>query len=788
MTVTHPPWPTLPVPSVAPAVAAEPPAPRRVPVRTLGVVAAVAALNVLVLAGPSALRALVGFPVTVLVPGGLLLVVLGGRQRRGWDLLLHAVALSLAVLIPVAAVLALLPGGRVTTGASLVAFDVVVTVLGAAAWWRRVPAEPRRRFRVRPHLDLGMVAAAVGVSAGVNAVALAVFGARQLNTGGGPAPAIAALAAGVVAFVAAVVAARAGRSTAAATVIYLLGAAVLLATSLRGVGVTGHDIKIEYRVLLDTLESGSWVPGGPFPGYNSCLSLTVLPAMLAKLLGLSALDVFRVCFQLIFATVPVGAFLVARRLMPPGYAMLSGGLFVAFPTFVNDMPMLNRQEIALLFFTVGLLALLGTGGPAWRRGVLITIAAAGMTVSHYSSAAVAAALLAVAWLIRGGRVAVARRRGVGRTPAPALWPAAVTLIVMVVGWAALTGSATAFVGDLTATARAIGGKATVLSDSTRYSPVRAGAALDDTTALRAYTERVAVQRADDGVRPAPASCTTTVLPADALPPTALGRATTAVGLSPDTLNTRIRHGFVLLFELGAVVGCVLLWWRRAVPAPQTTLMAELSTAGVVLLAAAVAVPQLTDSYGLLRIYQQLLPVLGIAVVVTMVTVVHAAGRFAARRGLPAPRSTVAVVATVVVAACLITTSGLLPRLLGGYPPQLNLADAGPYFRGYLAEPDDVAAARWIRDNLPADAWVVADSRDTANLRSLTTLNPDEGIVPGSIPSQAYLMTTVDGTDAIATAVVGDRIIRYVIPLACLADQRSVVHAAGPHVLYAPYGR
>jgi hypothetical protein len=787
MTLTRP--APLPALLAVPPAAAGPSRPRRVPLAAVGAVAAVLALNVLVLAGPSAVRALVGFPVLVLLPGALALVVLGGPVRRGWDWLLHAVALSLAILIPVAALLALLPGGALTTGPSLVAFDAVVAVLGAAAWWRRVPQPLRPHTWRRPHLDLGLVAAAVGVSAGVNAVALAVFGARHLNAGGGPGPAAAALAAGVVAFLAAVVAARAGRSTAAASVVYLLAAAVLLATSLRGAGVTGHDIKIEYRVFLDTLESGAWVPGGPFPGYNSCLSLTVLPSMLAELLGLSALDVFRVCFQVIFALVPVGAFLIARRLMPPGYAMLSAGLFIAFPTFVNDMPMLNRQEIALLFFTVGLLALLSTGGPAWRRGVLITVAAAGMTVSHYSSAAVAAALLTVAWLIRGGRVAVARRTGAVRAPAPALWPAAVTLIVMVLGWAALTGSATAFAGDLAATARAIGGKATVLSDSTRYSPVRSGAATDDTTALRGYTDQVAVQRSDDGARQVPASCVPVVLPADALPPTALGRATASLGLSPATLNTRVRHGFVLLFEIGAVAGCALLWWRRRVaPAPTTTLIAELVTAAVVLLGVGIAVPQLTDSYGLLRIYQQLLPVLGIAVVVALVTAVRAIGRFAARRGLRAPRSSVSVVVTVVVAACLVTTSGLLPRLTGGYPPQLNLADAGPYFRGYLAEPDDVAAARWIRDNLPADAWVVADSRDTANLRSLTTLHPDEGIAPGAIPSDAYLMVAVDGTDAIATAVVGDRIIRYAVPLACLADGRSVVHAAGTHVLYSPYGR
>ncbi len=801
---------------------------RPLPAGAVAGLVAVVAFNALVLHGEATFaRALLGFPVSVVVPGALALLLLGGRPRRGWDWLLHAVTLSVAVLIVLGTVLALLPGAALTATSCLVAFDVAVAGLATAAAWRRRrtrvrqpavqvdldrPGRARTRvpiattvglvFRVvlpgfldargLRRLDPGLTAAAVGLSSGVNAVALAVYGARHLNGDGGSGPTTGALLAGVVAFVAAVVAARAHRVTAAATIVYLLAAAVLLATSLRGDGVTGHDIKIEYRVFLDTLSSGSWLPGGPYPGYNSCLSLTVLPSFLSRLLGLSALDVFRVCFQLVFAVVPVGALLIARRLLPPGYAVLSAGLFIAFPTFVNDMPMLNRQEIALLFFTVGLLALLDRGEPSWRRNTLFAVAAVGMTVSHYSSAAVAAGLLTGAWLVRGVRIRVQQRIGGAEARQPGIWPAALTMIVLVVGWSAVTGSASAFAADLTATARAVGGGAPVLSDATRYAPVGAGGGVDDATALRAYTERLLAQRADDGARPAPA-CVTTVVSPDELPPTRLGTAVASMGVSPTRLNSLVRQGFVVLFQLGAVAGCVLLWWRPR-RRSAAVLVAELTTAGVGLLGVSLVVPQLTDSYGLLRLYQQLLPVLGIAVLIALIAGVGAAARLGTtaasattgrRRG---PRSTVAVAVTLVVAACLVTTTGLLPRLTGGYPPQLNLANAGPYYRGYLAGPEDVGAAQWIRDHLPADAWVVADSRDTANLRAFTGLSPDEGIAPGAVPADAYLLLTVDGTDAVATAVVGDRIIRYVLPLGCLTDGRSVLHIDGSHVLYGPYGR
>ncbi|HET9516268.1 MAG TPA: hypothetical protein VFO77_00930 [Actinoplanes sp.] len=825
-----------PVPATTPAYAA-----RQVPHRPplpVGAVAAllgVVALNLLVLSGEAAAaRSLVGLPVVLLVPGALTLAALGGPARRGADRILHTVALSVAVLIVLGLVLALLPGAALTTRASLVAFDVAVVALGAVAGRRRLGAVagrrrlgavagPRRR-RDRPaqprpdtaptgtrlplltsvaiaarvvlpgyldayglrRFDIGLTAAMVGLSAGVNAVALAVYGARQLNAGGGAGPAVAALAVGTVAFLGAVVAARAHRTGAAAVVVYLLGAAVLLATSLRGAGVTGHDIKIEYRVLMDTVTAGSWSPGGPYPGYNSCLSLTVLPALLAKLLGLSALDVLRVVFQLVFAVVPVGVLLIARRLLTPGYAVLSAGLFIAFPTFVNDLPMLNRQEIALLFFTVGLLSLLDTG-PRRQRAVLFAVAAVGLTVSHYTSAAVAAGLLTGAWVVRGVRLALARRfAGLGRHRLPALWPAALAMIVLVVGWAALAGSATAFAVDLAATARAAFGGAPVLSDSVRYSPVSGGASLSDDALLTRWSEQLAEQRSDDGVRPAPAPYQVVVLAPDELPETAVGRAVARTRVSPEALNSGVRKGFVVLFQVGAVVGCALLWWMsRRRPA---VVLAELGTAGLGLLGASLVVPQVTDSYGLLRMFQQLLPVLGIAVVVAVLAggrlvALHAPGRL--RR---APRSTVFTFTAVVVVTAVVALSGLLPRLTGGYAPQLSLANAGSYHRAYLATADDLALAAWIRVNLPKDTLLVADSRDTANLRALTPLNPHEGVLPGSIPDDAYLLLQVGGTEAVATAVIGDRVIRYAVPADRLTAGRSVVHTHGSHRLYAPYGR
>lgn len=717
----------------------------------------------------SPIRAAVALPILLVLPGLLVLRALGGRWY-GWPALVHAVPLSLAVLMASGLVLALLPGPALATGACLAAVDVAVALLAAATRRRGRPPDP-----LPWRLARATVPGSIGVLAGGAAVDLAVLGATSLNAGGSPAAALAGLGCAVVAFAAAVMTARRGHTGVAATVIYLVALAVLLATSLRGTVVTGHDIKIEYRVLLDVLAAGSWQPGGPYPGYNSCLSLTVLPAMLAKLLGIAALDVFRACFQVIFALVPVATFLLARRLLRPAYAVLVAGLFVAFPTFVNDMPMLNRQEIALLFFTVGLLTLLDRRAPTARRTVLLLILATGLTVSHYSSAGVCAAVLLLGWLAHRLRRWWQRPAAPDVRPSPGV--AAATMILLVLGWSALTGSAAAFAADIAGTARAVFTGAAVQSGASGYRP-GADAPTDDTEALRGYLADLTADRMRVGARPASGAAAPVVLPADELPRTEAGEVLGAAGLDPGGVNQGVRWAVVVLFEGGAVAGCALLWLRPRRTVART--VAEWALAGVLLLGVAVAVPQVTDSYGLLRLYQQLLPVLGIAVVVALI----AAGRLLRRPRWIGP------IAAGLVTAALITTSGLLPRATGGFPPQLNLADAGPYRRAYLADASDLAVAEMVRTRVPAGVWVVADSRDALNLRALAAGRlPEEGLAPGTVPDDAYLLVALARPgEAMAVAVVGDRVIRYLFPVADVARGRRVAGATADHLLYAPYGR
>jgi hypothetical protein len=788
------------------------------------------ATNLLVLSGVAAgARAVVGLATVVTVPGAIASRALRLPVRRGWDWVLHAVALSLAGLIAVAFVTSLPAFGPPTPLRCLAGLDLLVAALvaaeslanGAAArrwagWGRRwvpcrpVRTAPGRRWRgIGPALrglararlaprglaprgpDAGW--AALGVVLAAAAVPLAVAGAHRLNAGGPAWLSEAALACAIAAVGAAARGARRRQHPGAAgAAIYLLALAVLLATSLRGTGVTGHDIKIEYRVLAETLDRGSWQPGGAFPGYNSCLSITVLPAFLARLLGIAPLDVFRVCFQTLFATVPVGVFLLIRRWLPGGSPVLGAGLFVAFPGYVNDMSMLNRQEIALIFFTAAMLGLVQPRGTVRQRVTGFAVLAVGLTVSHYSSTYVAAGLLLMAWSLRQLR-RVLSGRAAGIPPAhAALGLAGVLLVALAVAWAAAAGSADALGGGLRSAALSVAQRTGAYSSPAHQAAAPPPAYLTDAQALRTYAGQLRGQPAAAGAAAPPVRCAPRALPPDRLAETAGGRLLARAGLDPVWLNGVLRQGAAALFEGGAVLGAALLMVRelrraRRRPGRGLRVLPDLAVAALAMLALTVVAPQLADSYGPQRLYQQSLVLLAPAVLIALVVPARwVRGRL--RRGAAGRRPAVvadAVVASVVV-GCFFTTSGLLPNLTGGYLPQLNLNNSGAYFRAYYAAPADLAVTRWIAGRIAAPAVVAADSRDSANLRAMTRLYPLEGLVPGAVPPDGYVeVATPDGRAAAATAILGDRIVRYTFPLECVSTGRTLLFATGQHRVYGP---
>ena len=205
----------------------------------------------------------------------------------------------------------------------------------------------------------------------VGAVLLAVVGAVRLNNDAGGAIALVAQALAAAALLALMVT-REGSLWRDVRAVFLVATSLLLATSLRGWTITGHDIQAEFLAFRLTDDAQRWQMGALENAYNACLSVNILPTVLAQTTGLSGEVVFKVLLQLVFAVVPVLTFLYSRRFLSRRLALVATTFTLAFPTFFVDMPYLVRQEMAFFFLALLLLAATDRRTP-WQRPMVAAL-------------------------------------------------------------------------------------------------------------------------------------------------------------------------------------------------------------------------------------------------------------------------------------------------------------------------------------------------------------------------------------------------------------------------------
>jgi uncharacterized membrane protein len=222
---------------------------------------------------------------------------------------------------------------------------------------------------------------------------LAWVGAMRLTNGDGALLAIAAATAAGAALLFGCVRARRSSIAMSATVIYGASLALMWGFSLRGHFVDGFDIATEYHTFTSVLAAGSWHTAHHNDSYGAMLSLTILPSMLTTLTGASPLLVLKAIYPCLFALFPVAVFLLASRVLRPGFAYLATLFLVVQSYLFEQLPEIARQEIGLLFFIFLLNAIIDQQLLRRQRTVLIAVFAVGLVLSHYSTAYLAIIVL-----------------------------------------------------------------------------------------------------------------------------------------------------------------------------------------------------------------------------------------------------------------------------------------------------------------------------------------------------------------------------------------------------------
>ncbi|GAA3227939.1 hypothetical protein [Actinocorallia longicatena] len=240
---------------------------------------------------------------------------------------------------------------------------------------------------------------------------LAAVGAIRLNTGHNMAVALTTLVLCVIALTVATAAADTLDFGRLSMILYVVALSMMWSFSLRSDLVYGFDIASEYGATHRTAMEGLW-HAGDGDAYNAMLSITMLPAQIHSLTGITDAVVLKAVYPAIFAIFPVGVFRLAGRFVPRRWAFLAAAYVLVQGGIMKQLPALARQEIALLMFV----ALLGTvfddkiGRTA--RAVLVSLFVGGMIVSHYSTAYLAVTVFGGALALQAVVSVVRRKRSV----------------------------------------------------------------------------------------------------------------------------------------------------------------------------------------------------------------------------------------------------------------------------------------------------------------------------------------------------------------------------------------
>jgi len=631
------------------------------------------------------------------------------------------------------------------------------------------------------------------VAAAVTAV-LAVLGANRLNNGAGDQLTLIALTLAALVGVLAVRWLSFTRESIMLVVIYLVALSLLLSTSLRGWYVTGHDIQQEYQVFQLTAAHGRWSMSYDSSAYYACLSITILPTELARIVNIDNPYVYKLLFQMLFAICPLLAYGVARRYFNRGIATLAAAYFVGFPTFFTDMPFLNRQEIALLFVACGVLAATNTAWSWRRRQVSLGVAGLGVEVSHYSTMYVFVGTLGIALVcayairlflggeseadadLAGPNLRRRRRRRASRLRNAVTIGLVTVFIGIIFAWGTLVTNTTGQVLNDGSGAISSGAISLNLFGSTVITPTEAIAQLRQESLKSEAGQR-------DLYLPVSAvsNVTIPVIDQGLSPLTGIGRAASSVGIPVDALNALARNFVAYGEQLFLGIGLLrLIILRRRGQHLIGRQFFCLCIGSIGMIVANTVLPSISADYGPLRAFQQGLLFFAPIIVIGSMTVFEPIGRLRAR-----------IAGCVLCLGIYLATSTLAPQILGGNLAELNLNNSGTYFDLYYTTPQEYSAVAWLGDQPGEQAFPVQSTypQERFLFTRQNAVSGDEAITdafPTSVLRDSWVILappTIGANYAYTFTPENGALTEYKYPADLLREYKNVVYTNGSTVVY-----
>jgi len=650
----------------------------------------------------SLLKIVFGFPLLVALPGFLFLQTIQPGKLFDWLYLCAAVGSSLTILMLfglainfVLPIMGLVP----LVGDTLIfSFSSLIVLLSV------VPIYRGELIRYRINSGGGSDYALIGLS--LISLVLSVVGALRLNNQLGAEVTLFNLYLIGILFGLTLYFHKHIQEWVLCGIFYLQSLALLLMTSLRGWDIVGHDIQREFSVFQMTHSAGVWSIDYLLDAYNACMSITILPTILAELLTIPDVYIYKILYQVIFALVPVISFVVINRYFPKYVTIIATFLIISFPTFFTDMPMLNRQQIAFLMFMLLVSVLLDAKLSERVKNFLIVFFGIGIILSHYSTTYIVIIFLLTAWVgfwflkvaLSSPKIKIFKRLlktySLPNRSAISVF-ALIAIILLSYGWSnqftqtsddsikrVLVRTYDALLKDSESSR----------STDTLYSFFTVNKITPE-EALRNYkTDYVEEIRsnAEEGTYYTESNIVNfnpVLAPEAVVPVTVLGEYLESFGVDVTSLNRVLKFETAKILQLFLLLGMLVSLFsvRYYVKKPPVEYL-FLSIAGVLFLAAMVLIPVLSVEYGVLRAFQQSLFITAPFAVMGMLSVAMLFGEKFAK-----------IFATCFVLLFFFASTGAATQTFGGYKPLLHLNNSGPYYDYYFLHDSEAKALQWLND-------------------------------------------------------------------------------------------
>lgn len=457
-----------------------------------------------------------------------------------------------------------------------------------------------------------------------------------------------------------------------ALAIFVIALALLFHNSLISDSLIGWDVHQENYRAESVVSNGVWNTSVDSI-INSMLSIMMLAPIFSIFLHTDVVWVFKIVFPLLFALVPVALYQAYRTQSDEKLAFMAAFFFVSLVVFFSEMLQLARQEIAELFLALIVMLLVDRSMQKARWAFMFVVFAAGLVLSHYGLTIIFIGTVALGWAFvyiasRLGRNAF---RDMNRRLGPMLILALVAFCAI---WYIYTSSANPFV--------------TIVDVSYKVEQPL------EKMATEYLTPETPV------VTPSPGTAVVTPAPGQATPtPTPKPITTQPIQLITSGGESSPLHRmfvYLLILTQGILVIGMLTALFARWPMNIRREFYGLALANLLMLGAALVLPNFASSLNTTRVYQIALIFLAPFFVLGWVNVFKALGK-ATRRSMAGTLSVAVALLSVFLVFYLIFNTGMIFEVAKDVPMSYSLDRQGANVSYTIYNTFERAGALWTID-------------------------------------------------------------------------------------------